>query len=249
MYEIQVDTIHKTSGDPFQCTVYLSNTHRNVREIFLKSVTLPIGFYNIRVPYNTVTIDGSVYTLSPGNYPDQPSITSNLNAASTGVGSFSYQSNVNKYTFTSGGGSKTITTSSPYLWSGPTFGGVQNNTSINISPPSLGSLIGFSNAQSGSTIVATNAFQVPTDLYLKLYIPNIGTSSLENSMSTFTIPLDGTPNGSVMYWNPPVPPSVVVTDKSVKIDKITISVIDRYGQQVINNGIDWSFTLGFCSDT
>lgn len=248
VYQIHVDTINKTGGDPFQCSVQLSNTHRNVRSIKLKSVQLPIGFYNVRTPSNTITINNTVYGVPIGYYANVTTLVNSLNTTTTGVGSFAYSATTGKVTYTHGSGSATIITSSPYLWSGPT-GGVQNVTSINLVPPSLGSLIGFSNAQSGTSIVSTNGLVLNSDLYLKLYIPNLGTSSLEANMMTFKIPLSSQELGTTLVWEPLEPPIVNVTDKSAKIDKIQIQVLDRWGNPVTNNGLDWSFTLEVCSAT
>lgn len=249
-YEIHVDTINKTGGDPFQCSVYLPNTHRNVREVSLKSVELPIGFYNIRAPYNTITINNVVHTLTPGSYTTMTTFINAINSTVTpSVGSFSYNQATGTITFVAASGSATITTTSPYLWSGPT-GGVQNVTSINLTPPSLGSLMGFSNAQSGTSITAINAFNLNMDTYIKLYIPNIGTSSLQADMMTFKIPLtSGLALGNTLFYIPTVPPWVSVTDKSAKLDKIQIQVLDRYGNPMINDGVNWSFTLEIKSST
>lgn len=251
VYQIHVDTINKTGGDPFQCSVYLSNTHRNVRSISLTSVQLPIGFYNVRAPYNTITINGIVYTLTPGYYSSITNFLNALNSTVTpSVGTFSYSTTTGLVTFVPSSGSATITTTFPYLWSGPTFGGVQNVSSINLaSPPSLGSLMGFSNAQSGTSITATSALELNNDIYIKLYIPNLGTSSLEANMMTFKIPITNQTLGTNFIWEPVNPPTVQVTDVSAKLSKIDISVIDRWGNSMTNSGMDWSFTLDMCSST
>ncbi len=248
VYQLHIDTINKTGGDPFQCSVQLSNTHRNVRSIKLKSVQLPIGFYNVRAPSNTITIDDVSYGLVPGYYANVTSLVTSLNTVTSGVGTFSYSATSGKITYAHDSGSATITTSSPYLWSGPT-GGVQNVTSINLVPPSLGSLLGFSNAQSGTSIIATNGAIVNSDIYIKLYIPNLGTSSLEANMMTFKIPVSSQAVGTTLIWEPLEPPVVTVTDKSAKIDKIQIQVLDRWGNALTNNGLDWAFTLEICSAT
>jgi len=38
------------SDDPFQCQLTLSNPLRNVKKIYLKSVEIPVGYFNIRTP-------------------------------------------------------------------------------------------------------------------------------------------------------------------------------------------------------
>jgi hypothetical protein len=60
--------VSKTDDNPFLTSILLYNNHRNVNTVELKSVEIPIGFYNIRSPYNTFVIDGITYTVPPGNY-------------------------------------------------------------------------------------------------------------------------------------------------------------------------------------
>jgi hypothetical protein len=36
------------STDPFSCELKISNPLRNVKKIYLKSVEIPVGFFNIR---------------------------------------------------------------------------------------------------------------------------------------------------------------------------------------------------------
>ena len=55
------------NGDPFQCTILLDR-HRALRQITLQNAQIPIGFYNIRPPYNSFTLNGTLYSIQPGNY-------------------------------------------------------------------------------------------------------------------------------------------------------------------------------------
>ena len=60
--------VTKAGGNPFQCQVLLGNRHRTLKTIALKNAQIPIGYYNIRAPYNVITINGYVYTVAPGVY-------------------------------------------------------------------------------------------------------------------------------------------------------------------------------------
>jgi WD40 repeat protein len=60
--------VSKINGNPFLTSILLYNNHRNVNTVELKSAEIPIGFYNIRYPYNTFIINGTTYTVPPGNY-------------------------------------------------------------------------------------------------------------------------------------------------------------------------------------
>jgi hypothetical protein len=60
--------VSKINGNPFLSSILLYNNHKNVNTVELKSAEIPIGFYNIRPPYNTFIINGITYTIPPGNY-------------------------------------------------------------------------------------------------------------------------------------------------------------------------------------
>jgi hypothetical protein len=75
--------VSKLNGNPFLTSILLGNKHRNVETVELKSLEMPIGFYNIRSPYNTFVVNGTTYTVPPGNY----TITTLLAAMTTAAGS------------------------------------------------------------------------------------------------------------------------------------------------------------------
>jgi hypothetical protein len=39
-----------------------------------------------------------------------------------------------------------------------------------------------------------------------------------------------------------------VTDSAARVDRLNILVVDRFGQPMNNNGLDWAFTLEIKSD-
>ena len=39
------------------------------------------------------------------------------------------------------------------------------------------------------------------------------------------------------------PQNVLFTDRSNRLDRLTITVLDRFGNILNNNGLDWAFTL------
>ena len=176
-YQIHVDTsttssntVYKYDNNPFNCSVLLGQTHRRLRSVTLKSAEIPLGYYNIRAPYNVFTYttsDGtSNITLTPGNYTSS-SILSSINAGIGGT-PLALNSGTNKVTYTNL--SKTTTISAP--------------------PRSLASFLGFTDQQVGTTILATNSYNVSFDNYICIYIENLRASSLEpNVPITFKIPI------------------------------------------------------------
>jgi hypothetical protein len=223
-------SVYKVNGNPFQCTVILGNRHRRIRSVTLKNAQIPIGYYSIRAPFNTLTITSNTYTVTPGNYQTVPSLISALNAAAgASVGTFSNALATNLMTFNAG---------------------VYGSATMNVAPQSLLSFLGFTNGQSGTSIVAKNCFLTNFDPYINIWIENLGQSSLEPSQITFKVPVN-VPNGSVLQWAElsQFKQCVPVTDRSVRLDRLNITVLDRFGNVLNNNGLDWAFTLEIEADT
>jgi len=227
--QIHVDTgnspsgISKNSGNPFDICVSLTKVHRNITSIALKNVQLPIGFYTMRSPYNTFTIGVTVYTLTPGNYTITSLITALNSLITGGVGAFSLNTVTNIVTYTSAAGSVTIS-------------------------GNLLTILGFVTS-TGSTIIATNSYLVSFDTHIFLYFPDFGTSSSETTLGTFKVPINANSSG-IVHWAE-LSQNVQKFKSSVVryIDKIRVKVIDRYGNALNNNGVDWSFTLEIESDS
>ena len=220
-------SVAKVAGNPFQCTIILGNRHRRIRAVSLKNAQIPIGFYNIRAPYNTMVLNGTTYTVAPGNY-NSTSFLAAVNAAlGNGVGVFAIQNSQNIMTFTANSGSVTFT----------------------VTPPSLLSFMGFTDLQSGAFITAPNSYIINFDSYIRIWIENLGQSSLEPSQTTFKIPVNVAP-GSILQWTElgQFMQRVEVTDRGARLDRLNITVIDRYGNIINNNGLDWSFTLEIEAD-
>jgi hypothetical protein len=215
--------VNKNNGNPFDVTIRFQKPHDGITKIALKNAQIPIGFYNIRSPYNTLTIGGTTYTISPGNY-NSVTLLSALNSATSLVGSWNYIASTNQVQFSSTSGSVTLVVPS----------GV-----------TLATLLGFTATQTltGTTLVSTNAYIINFDTYINIYFDNIGRPSLEPSKCTFKIPINVN-NGSILQWseNNQDDQYISVRDNE-SIDRIVIAVYDRFGNLINNNGLDWSFTL------
>ena len=225
-------SVQKIAGNPFQCTIILGNRHRRIRTASLKDAQIPVGFYNIRAPYNTIVLNGTTYTVSPGNY----NITSLINALNSqitnAVGTFATTSTTNQVTFTSGGGQVIIT----------------------VAPLSLGSFLGFTNGQTApgttTTVTGTNSYITNFDTCFYIWIQNLGTSSLDGQQISYKIP-NTTGSGSIIQYTEGLnwAQKIDVTDRSNRLDRLIITVIDRFGNVLNNNGLDWTFSLEVESDT
>lgn len=267
VYQLHVDTatlstpVFKNTGNPFDCTYLFSQTHRRVRAVRLRNVQMPIGFYNIRAPYNSIIIDGTTYTLTPGNYSTITSLLSALNTLVTaGVGVFTVDPVVNRVIFTSANASGTITipTVNSTYPTVPTYEttGTGNSQSTSVigtvaysTYPGLGYILGFTTTQSGKPITATRSFNIAYDSYVHVFLQNLAPSSLEATQSTFKVPITSTFGGTQNTDFSANLQTVIVTDSAYIVDRLQISVLDRWGNIINNNGLDWSFTLEVISDT
>lgn len=260
--QVHIDTasvnklITKVNNNPFNCTFRFGQTHRNVRQIRLLNAQLPIGFYNIRAPYNVLNIDGITYTIPAGNYSADAFISAVNNTITPAIGVFSIYPATNKIFFTSAGQTSTIFTSFPFTNAQVSSGYITNNGNTSTPQtivqngypitnfPTISTLMGFVNNPSGQNIIATNSYIFNFDTYVKIYISNLGTSSMEPDLCSFKIPIDA-PSGSVIQWaeNKQNIQVVKVTDSSCIVDRLNIMVYDRFDNPIDNNGIDWSFSL------
>jgi hypothetical protein len=233
--------VTKTNGNPFQCQVLLGNRHRTFQMTALKNAQIPIGFYNVRAPYNTITMNGVVYTMTPGNYSSTTYLAA-LNAATSSagamsaLGTWSFISATNQTQFLSSSGSVTIT-----FPTGLTY-------------PTLATLLGFvpqttPTTSVGTSFVSTYSYILNFDHYISIWIENLGTSSLEPAQITYKLPVN-VASGSILHWaeNTQNEQVICVTDSAARVDRLNITVLDRYGQPLNNNGLDWSFTLEVKSD-
>jgi hypothetical protein len=96
------------------------------------------------------------------------------------------------------------------------------------------------------TYMATNSnWNLNFDNYISLYIPSLGsTSSMSNQLQTYKIPLNSVTNQVYFYqegssfrqW-------VDISDSNFTMSNITVIVLDKFGNNLNPNGLDFSFTL------
>jgi len=229
------NTVYKYDNNPFNCSILLGQSHRRIRSVALKSAEIPIGYINIREPYNVFTYIKNDVTSSlkvtPGSFTSASLVTALSSAAALAIGAgttFTISAGTNKITYSSG-------------------------TPITIlsSPFSLASMLGFTDQQTGTSILATNSYNINFDNYICIYIENLRTSSLEpNVPITFKIPITVGMGNIQMYsegtqWRQ----KIDISDPNFRLDRLNIKVLDRFGKLLDNNGLDWSFTLEIESDT
>jgi len=245
-YQIHVDTgsvqnisgsgsqpvVSKINSNPFQCSILFGNRHRAFRKITLKNAQIPIGYYNVRAPYNTITFGSTTYTVTPGNYSSTTFLAA-LNSAVGSLGTWTYVSATNQIQFSATSGTVTLV-----IPTGLTY-------------PTLANLLGFVSTQTltASVLVSQNSYILNFDTYINIWFENIGQSSLEPSQITFKIPVN-VPSGSIMQWSEYSQNSQIVnvSDRNLRVDRLNVTILDRFGNILNNNGLDWSFSIEVESD-
>jgi len=243
---MNIDTLHfdtllgtYNNNSVYDCTFTLSNPLRNVKNIYLKSIEMPISFNNIRASNSTnlfvITIHGNGFTTRRPvliNEFNCTTITSLLTAIneqlSTVLPSVSFHS-VDKYVYLK-------------------LTELPNNTVVNFLPSKLLSVIlGFTQLSYTVTneIKADNSYLLAYDNYLSLYLQDIPVKSTgySNQLISYKIPLNAV-NGIVYYLQElnSFSQCVEITDKNYILNRLRVVVYDRFGLP-ITNGLDYSFSL------
>jgi hypothetical protein len=115
---------------------------------------------------------------------------------------------------------------------------------LTVPPLSLLGFLGFTNGQSGSTITATNPYIFPFDEYISIWIENFGISSQDIKQCTYKIPVQPE-TSNVIFWNKNKYNKQIVCNQNIQfpLSKLNISVLDQYGNQLDNNGVNWSMSI------
>lgn len=115
---------------------------------------------------------------------------------------------------------------------------------LTVPPLSLLGFLGFTNGQSGSTITATNPYIFPFDEYISIWIENFGISSQDIKQCTYKIPMQPQISNTIFWTTNNYNKQIVVNqNRQFPLSKLNISVLDQYGNQLDNNGVNWSMSI------
>jgi hypothetical protein len=224
-----------------------------VRRVALKSVEMPISFgqtrsggtYTNTGSYFAIKIDGTEYsfTMSSRTYDSIDTFITDFNSDyTTFVGTPSGKGGaLSVYTETGASGNQhflRLTLSS-------------SATVVFIDNPLSRVVLGFrADYDSGTATIfgASGRYNLNYDNFISMYIPNIPNSSTSVSSKpmTFKIPLDGA-YGTVLYYNDNGSGFQQWIDVPAHynycMDRLTVSMYDRFGYNINPWGGDFSFTL------
>lgn len=229
---INIDSKDRSIGTEFNFTKLIEPPIQNVKKIKIKSIELPVAFHNIRSPLNVFTFNiydsgntlQNTYTLTikPSNY-SATTFTSYLqtlfNSSVLGTtGTITYDSIASTLNIT-----------------------LTNNYQIEIVSTPLSNILGFTDLQKANSLTSANSYNFNHDLYVNLVIGNT-ISNYRNSNTSIKIPINVNQTKILyLYGNELFNQTLEINDNVLY--RLSISVFDRYGNLLSNNGVDWSFTL------
>jgi hypothetical protein len=246
-YITNVNNTSKNTNNAFHCRFAMNQTFRNVKNIHLTSVEMPIGFSNVRTGSTDTlkfTLNNTVYkcVLPEKNYSTIASLVSDLNFACLGV-----VPNVNiVFSLTA-----SLTTPQRLVI---TFSGTSQTNSFNIIDTNLSKyILGFRNGIDslvGSVYAASYSnYNLNADNYILLYIPTLnGMNSAMGGgvISSFKLPFN-TIFGNIYYYqeNTSFKQSISTTSSNLTVSDLTVIIYDKYGNNINPNGFNYSFSLTF----
>ena len=243
--------INKTNSTPFNCTLNLPYQLTKVKKIYLKSVELPVGFYNIRAENGsntlTITIGGTVtatITVTPAQY----TITTLIAAINTALAATTAFTVTNpSYLPVFSVSNQNVVVTVP----GQTLVNISLNNTV-LTNIVLGFTANYpSILQPFNYVVSPANYNLAYDTYISIYFPNVNALSVAatGQNMTFKVPFSGT-NSTIFYnvENLSFAQYIELTESNFILSSIKLIVYDRFGYQINNNNLDWSFTLAFDRD-
>ena len=226
---------------PYRAQFFMNQSFRRVKRVSLKSLELPVGFANVRTG-STATlamlVNGTSYsiTLAEKNYTSMVTLTADITTACVGlVSGVSFVFSVTTSTTTPNRVLATVTGAA-------TFSIVDTNLSKYI--------LGFRASRDslvGSLYAAGGNYNLTPDNYILLHIPSLNgmnASMMGPLQSTFKIPLNSITNQVYYYFESSTFKQFVdIHDPNLVLSNLVIYVVDRFGNSLSPNGLDYSLTL------
>lgn len=216
---VNLDSSSRKKGDPFSGEFALDLT--NVVKLTLLSVEIPRNFFNVyEGGTNSYTFGGYTYYIPPGIYSDVTDLLTAMNSSQSYDGTLGPAFDIINGYFT--------------------INSLVSDT-ISVVPGDLAYVAGFRNGQSGTVITAAYPYNLSVnDAYLLLNLTTNGSTFTFKVPSGVPPPPRGT--GGLILYNSSSQ-SIIFQNPATGPHTVSITVSDRYGNLLDNNGMDWSMTL------
>ena len=113
----------------------------------------------------------------------------------------------------------------------------------------LKNILGYNGTETlagGGILTAANFYNLNLDNFITMYLSNIPHQSTNQNLtfSSFKVPLNAVSN-TIYYFgqNGSYTPFINVTDSNFVLEKLNVTVYDRFGNSLNSNGGDFSFSL------
>ena len=230
---------------PYKCQFPMTQTYKNIKRVYLKSIELPMGFSNVRKGSTdtfSFILNGTTYSavLTEKNYATIAVLLTDLTSACfTAILGSGCTMN-----FALTGSGNTPNRIIINITGATTFQVIDTNFSTDI--------LGFRAASDGlfsGVYAATSCnYNLNPDSYISIYIPSLNGSnaSMSGQYSTFKLPLNSITNQVYYYQeNGSFSQFVDITDKNLTVSSLTVVIFDKFGNNLSPNGLDYSMTLAF----
>lgn len=241
---VHFDSIYSSyvqpANDPFNAKFALDTPIEGNYNIYLKSIELPVNFYNVRsgstmnqIIMTTNLNNTYTVTIPAGNYASIASLLTAINNAFSGVVPST------SVTFTTSGTKINVAATSSTI------------TSFSLTSTILSTyILGFRNTTfSGLSTTGGVDYLINPDNYIVIYLSNVptnNTSSNGNLNLSFKIPLNSS-NGYVYYASEYTGMRQYISSMAggQTITSLNVAIYDRFGNMIIANNADYSFSLEF----
>ena len=244
-YLTDVNNTTTVTSNPYKAQYTMNQAFTNIKRVYLKSLECPVGFSNVRTGSTNVfsfVLNGTTYNVSlpEKNYTSTATLLTDLTTACVGVVS----GVVMTFSLTS-----SLTTPNRLRI---TFTGATTTSSFSVIDTSNLSkyILGFRASKdvlTGGVYTASYAnYNLNPDNYISMYIPSLNgmNASMSGQQATFKIPLNTVTNQVYFYQeNTSFKQWVDISDRNLILSALNVSIYDKFGKDLQNNGLDYSFTL------
>jgi hypothetical protein len=221
----------RSSGNSTNFIYFLSKPLKAIKQVKLRSVTIPNVIYNVNSTNNVFNWTfGSTYNfvIPPGYY----TISSLMSAIQAFMNT---QGSPNSYTLTYSSTSGLVTIAGT------------SNFQINFGVANTcASLLGFppTTTSSANTFTGSNSPSLTYPLNVFINISEIGTHNrVNNNNFTFFIPMINQ-NSTILFLNHlDLDEQTITFDKPQNIYQLTVNMVDEFNNNINLLGLDWSLAL------
>ena len=257
--ESPTSAFYKSGYHPFNIILKFPYQISKVKKIYLKSVELPVGFTNIRDTNTSNSLSMNISkTINVLSSPQEIKYSFNITLPNKNYTSIqSLLTDINNLIVANASVHQYASSITP-----PFFTVSGQKVSINVDPLTVFSfndtilskfILGFSwNVYIflGNIYEAPSNYNIVYDTYLIVNFPKLNARSTGcNQQISFKIPYNATYNQIYFdYENTSFSQFIELSDNNTVMGNLQLMMTDRFGNNINNNGLDWSFSLAFLTE-